>query len=70
MISPFAFAIISGDDDDAIQSVEDYLLVLIDSAPLSDFSSEELAFTMQKLINALHASKDVLGIYQQEEELV
>ncbi len=57
---PYALAIISDADDATLDKEEEWPLVLTDSVPLGDLSSEELKAAMDNLLSALITSRDVL----------
>lgn len=61
-IRPFAFGIITAADDPHIDKAEDYPIVLIDSLPLGDLSSDEITATMDSLLVALDASGEAIKL--------
>ncbi len=61
-IRPFAFGIVTAADDPEIDKAEDYPIVLIDSMPLVDLSSEELIAAMDSLLVALEASGEAIKL--------
>ncbi len=61
-IQPYAFAIISDTDDTELDDETQWPLVLTDSMPVGDLSTEELVANMDTLIQALISSRSVLEI--------
>ncbi len=61
-IMPFAFAIITASDDAEMEDAADYPIVLLDSMPLGDLSSHELASAMDSLLVAVDASGEALKL--------
>lgn len=61
-ISPFAFATLTASDNPDLDEPEQWPVVLTDSVPLGDLSSEELQSAMESLWSALAESRSVLRI--------
>jgi len=63
-IKPYAFALISGEDDASLENQEDWPVVLTDTVPLGDLSKEELDSAVTSLRAALLASREVVTAAQ------
>lgn len=65
-ISPYAFAIIGASEGEV--EVHSCPIVLIDTLPCGDLSEEEVLFSLDKLLEALTFSRDILklGLAQQD----
>ncbi len=59
-ISPYAFAIIGASEGDV--EIHQCPLVLIDTLPVSDLSAEEVIYSVDKLLEALTYSRNILKI--------
>ena len=59
-ICPYAFAIIASSEGDA--SLEECPLVLTDTLLTSDLHVEEVAYALEKLLEAVAASQDILKL--------
>ena len=59
-VLPFAFGIITPDEDESIQDESDCPIVLIDTMPVGDLDECELLSEMEELLTAIIASKEVL----------
>jgi len=60
MIRPYAFAVISATEDPDLDEEEDWPIVLTDSLPLGDLSSEELITAVESLWSALSVAPVLL----------
>lgn len=61
-IRPYAFATITASDNPDLDDPDDWPIVLTDSLPIGDLSSEELSASIDSLWSALVAGAEVLRI--------
>jgi len=59
-ISPYAFAVIGASEGDV--DIHKCPVVLIDTLPVSDLSAEEVAYSVDKLLEAVTYSRNILKI--------
>lgn len=62
-IAPYAYALISSNDDPALEDEADWPIVLIDTLPMGDLSSAELGASLRSLVAALVDSRNVLKAF-------
>jgi hypothetical protein len=63
-IAPYAYALISSNDDPTLEDEAQWPIVLIDTLPIGDLSVQELGSSLRSLVAALVDSRDVLQAFE------